>query len=694
MKICTVDIETELIPEMGVYDITKIYCIGVKINNEPTKLFTYIYHPLSSGNLQAALALINTCDYIVGHNVAKFDIPVLSQLGTITPKVIDTYLCSSMMYTFNQLYSIDIGIESMPKDLYGSYSLKAFGYRLGDNKIEYEDFSSLSSDMMTYCAQDVDLTYKLYLHLSQQENYPSEILQYLETETAKAISLQEYVGFYVDEPKARELSTSLRFKAMNLKHQLLKVFKPKFLPDGPLVTPAKPRREKVYRPNPDYQFKSRVPFRLIRQLDRTAKGAWKLPAKSKYKYFTTPHSLTFSYYTGEYQKIKLTKFDPGSRDKIKKWMYADHAYTFPFYTAKGNAKVDADSLESLEIPEGQLLKEYLKTTKDLSQLDTGEGSIIKNIRSNSTITSYINTNGTVTGRFTSSSVNLNQIPAQEEFRSLFVAPEGYTFLGSDFAGQENVNLAELLYQYDGGKLYSIITDGDQDLGTDLHSVNAKALGVSRKDSKGVWFGFLYGSSETLTGYTILGNKEFTEFTHVEHSAAMDKLAKRKIMLGNTELYPIKKDLYVPFNDRLGVYMLYGRRLQSRLIQSTEGLGELIRDLTIKVQSTGYATTLLGRRIPAESSHVALNYHCQAMGAEAMKTYLTLLSQKLSHLNPFLDYRHQATIYDEIDMIAKHQYVDEISNYLSSNYADVSKFLNMKCTYSGSVLTGTNWAECH
>lgn len=60
---------------------------------------------------------------------------------------------------------------------------------------------------------------------------------------------------------------------------------------------------------------------------------------------------------------------------------------------------------------------------------------------------------------------------------------------ADFAGQENVNLAEALYPFDNGRLDSIICNGDKDKGTDLHSINAKACNVSRGDAKPLWFGF-------------------------------------------------------------------------------------------------------------------------------------------------------------------------------------------------------------
>ena len=64
---------------------------------------------------------------------------------------------------------------------------------------------------------------------------------------------------------------------------------------------------------------------------------------------------------------------------------------------------------------------------------------------------------------------------------------GFCWYLTDFSGQENVNLAEMLFPYDNGRLYDIIASGDKDKGTDLHSLNAKACGVSRSDAKPLWF---------------------------------------------------------------------------------------------------------------------------------------------------------------------------------------------------------------
>lgn len=126
---------------------------------------------------------------------------------------------------------------------------------------------------------------------------------------------------------------------------------------------------------------------------------------------------------GDYQQIKYEEFNPGSRHHIRQWMEEDYGYKFPYFTPKGSPKVDVDSLENMEHAAGKLLKRYLKATKDQSQVGGADGSLIKNYNeAKCTVKSRVDTNGTVTGRFTSSSINLAQIPAQQEFRELFRAP--------------------------------------------------------------------------------------------------------------------------------------------------------------------------------------------------------------------------------------------------------------------------------
>ena len=434
-----------------------------------------------------------------------------------------------------------------------------------------------------------------------------------------------------------------------------------------------------------------------RQYSTLKNGNTKLRGSKYYKWFDTPHRLIYSYTVGEYQKIKLTQFDPGSRHKIRHWLKADTGFTFSTFTEKGTPKVDGDELEALG-EYGADLRRYLKIVKDHSQLR----GLLEAVREDSTITSRVDTNGTVTGRFTSSSVNLNQIPAQKEFRSLFAVPEGWTFIGTDFDGQENVNLAEALYQFDNGRLDKIISSGEKDEGTDLHSLNAKATGLSRSDSKPLWFGFLYGSSSTLTGYTLLGKNPYDDYTPEEYRAADRKIQKRLTPpdeFGN-QYYPVKSGqsaVYVLYEEQLVKQAIYGKHMQERLIKSTDGLAELIKHLEEIVQRDGGITTLGGRFVPVDSPHKCLNYFCQGQGAEAMKMYLRYIHRELASrgLIHGRDYIQQACIYDEVDMIARDEYVDIVSTVLKDGYAIVSSQLGMKCTYTGEVMTSKeSWYSCH
>jgi len=256
MSIAIVDIETPFITNLGVMAIEKIFCIGVTIDDQPTKLYSYVYHPLSSGTLNTALLAINSCDLAVFHNGCKFDIPVLEHLlGAITVPIHDTLIISKLMFTKDQLLDIDLNIPDFPKALYGSYSLKAFGYRLGVNKGEFTDFSEFCTDMMTYLEQDCIVTKALYSMLRSQPSFPAQNIIDLEQEVASLIFQQEVNGFYFDIDAATTLNTKMLFEKQALQRKLQKTFRPQFLPNGPVTTPAKPMRRKRYIKDENYTNK-------------------------------------------------------------------------------------------------------------------------------------------------------------------------------------------------------------------------------------------------------------------------------------------------------------------------------------------------------------------------------------------------------------------------------------------------------
>jgi len=254
-SIAFADIETTQIPADGdIFKIDTIHCIGVKSGDSPTLMYTSRFLPLDNygGTLRNALDIINSHDYVVFHNFT-FDVPVIEHLlGPITAKVLDTMLIAKLIYTQDELIEHDIS-EGLPPALYGSFSLDAFGRRMGEYKGSHSDWSKLTTAMCQYCTQDVEVTYHLFQTLLESPRFPSESVFDLEHEVAYLIAQQQYYGFYYDTEKARTLMTSLMYEQTSIAIRLQKQFKPLFLPKGPVVTPAKPRRTKQFVPDLNYK---------------------------------------------------------------------------------------------------------------------------------------------------------------------------------------------------------------------------------------------------------------------------------------------------------------------------------------------------------------------------------------------------------------------------------------------------------
>jgi len=256
--VAVLDIETQLIPKEGLSFIDDIYCISVAmiINGKPTlaEVYTNVWTPYSKGSIGEAVALINTADYMSFHNGVGFDVPVIENVTGIKlkPRPLDTLILSKIIFSKDYLMSIDPGL-GLDKSLWGKYSLKAFGERMGgDSKIEFEDFSGLTEEMAIYCNRDTDLAVNFLLFLLEQDNFPLDKVVEIEHETAAIIQEQTHFGFYIDIDKANELNNDLLAEKLDLHTKLTSIFDPKFLPDGKVKTYKKLSISRKFLPDNNY----------------------------------------------------------------------------------------------------------------------------------------------------------------------------------------------------------------------------------------------------------------------------------------------------------------------------------------------------------------------------------------------------------------------------------------------------------
>lgn len=434
------------------FDSTKIHCLVIK-DTETGKGLSFTHDLIKAG-----LRMLMTADCIAGHNVIKFDIPQIQKLFpwfiVDESKVVDTLVLSRLIYS--DLGDIDAKLMEqgkLPGKLFRSHSLKAWGYRLGNHKDEYEGgWETFTPEMLSYCVQDVETLHTLYDKL-MSKNYSQQAID-LEHKVCWIIARQERYGFYFDQQEAGKLYAQLVAHKLNLEGQLKEAFPPLERKDG---KPFVPKRD-----NAKLGYKAGVPI----------------------------------------QKYKLTTFNPGSRDHIASWLKHKYEWKPSVFTNDGKPKLDESIIADLPFPEAKILAEYLMISKRLGQLAEGDQAWMKKVARDQRLHGSVITNGAVTGRATHNNPNMAQVPScaapfGKECRSLFAVPKGKRLVGADLSGLELRCLAHFMAKYDNGAYGKILLEGD------IHSANQEAAGLpTRNAAKTFIYAFLFGAGSAKIGSVI------------------------------------------------------------------------------------------------------------------------------------------------------------------------------------------------
>ena len=109
--------------------------------------------------------------------------------------------------------------------------------------------------------------------------------------------------------------------------------------------------------------------------------------------------------------------------------------------------------------------------------------------------------GTVTGRFSYSNPNLQQIPARNKdlgplIRSLFIPEEGHTWGCFDYSQQEPRLVAHYASLYKFPSVFEVIDAYGDDVKTDFHQMVADMAQIPRIQAKTINLGLFYGMGKT------------------------------------------------------------------------------------------------------------------------------------------------------------------------------------------------------
>tara|TARA_R100000781_G_scaffold15532_3_gene12857 strand:+ start:3724 stop:5628 length:1905 start_codon:yes stop_codon:yes gene_type:complete len=596
----------------------------------------------NDNDIEEGLKLLMKAKQIVGHNIIKFDIPLIQKVyphfKVDEGKVFDTLVASRLIWTNLtniDFAKIDKGTLNIPGKRIGSHALEAWGHRLGEHKGDYQaarrewwieihgerpiasspdrqewdegllkfTWSTWNEDMQTYCIQDVVVTRKLF-DLIISKDYPSSALK-LEHQVAWIIAQQERNGFLFDEAKAVKLYAALVKKREDLSEELQNVFEPWFASHGDIKTPTKTLN-------------------------------YKDPLKP-----TRTEGCSYS-------PVKHMVFNPGSRDHIADRLIALYKWKPKEFTPNGKPKIDESVLAKLPYPEAKRLAEYFLIQKRIGQLAEGDNAWLRSINPNTgRIHGNVNTNGAITGRATHSSPNIGQVPSVgvpfgAECRDLFHVPKGHSLVGVDVSGLELRMLGHYMAKYDKGAYAKEVVNGD------IHTANQDAAGLpDRAAAKKFIYMFLYGAGPPKIALD-LGLKSPRE----------------------------------------------GARLKSRFLAKTPALKRLIEGVRVSTEKNGYLVGLDRRRLYCRSHHSALNTLLQSAGGLLCKQWMVEFWGLLNKEPDCLGVKQVAWIHDEIQLEVCTERARRVGEIAVQAIRLAGKHFKCRVELTGEYKIGNTWKETH
>jgi len=311
---------------------------------------------------------------------------------------------------------------------------------------------------------------------------------------------------------------------------------------------------------------------------------------------------------------------------------------YPF-TEKGNPSFKKDFLKTVDHP-------FAKLLIDAKGYEKLRGTFVEGYILNGHINGRVHCqfhplrratddegeeHGTVSGRFSSSNPNLQNIPTRtelgKEIRACFIPDEGCNWFAYDYSQIEYRNLVHfaVVADCDGAEIAQQMYHDDPD--TDFHQMVSELTGLERGDAKNLNFGLVYGMGllklaralnqvwtiwDELAGLGIAGqpNTKALEIMETYHGKA-----------------PFIKELYTMAMNRAAnigfVKTILGRR--SRFTEWERDVWEKgLSPFPARYIKREDAVAAFGEHIRRSHTHKALNCILQGSAADMMKVAMVLI----------------------------------------------------------------------
>lgn len=626
--------------------VTMAWCVAtINITSGERRLFEL--------SIEDALEYLDSADRLIGHNILRYDLPMLWQVYRWKPRpgvvLRDTKVIARLK--FPNIHETDgalIHAKQMPPgDGYrGKHTIGAWGYRLGKPKLheDIEDWSRYTREMGERCVGDCETNLALWEHLRADEYSQSAVD--LEHRCDVVVGAMEEAGVPFDTRLAGALHTDLMTRSEELEKALKAQFGWWLAKDGKTRVPKKPFQRN---------------------------GVWTM---------------------GPYDKLKVVHFNPRSNRHVEK-VLKDLGWEPDVFTKSGQAEINEKTIEDIvyRFKEMEGLGEYKMIQKRLGALVEGKEALLKNVQADGRIHGAINPMGTTTSRASHYHPNLGAVPSAkkpygERFRACFRMPPGWCLVGADQESLEGRGVGHYMAKYDGGAYAEVLLSGDP------HWRSTKALGfvgpdavrdkhdqfhvIVREGSKRFYYAFLYGAYPKKLGSVIL---DICLACRAEgFPEPLDKFFKGRVKPSVAKL----KDV--------------GGEAQAEFLAAIPGMGMLKAAVAESVKLYQAVLGLDGRIIPTRSEHSALNFLVQSAGAIICKRWLCDAYDELEARFGPMGWSGLWVmclwVHDEIQVACRPDIAKEVGAILVKHAKLAGTHYGFRIPLDSSADIGDSWAATH
>ncbi|MBL4940499.1 MAG: hypothetical protein JKY81_02405 [Colwellia sp.] len=582
------------------------------------------------------LSFMDSCDTLIFHNGFGYDYSVLRKLHNYEyhGKKEDTLVLSRLLQPKRKA-PFHCPNKKAP------HSIEAWGYRVGRGKPSFDEWDRFTPEMLHRCVEDVEIGKLTYLALQlEMGDYEWAPAVRLTNKLFDILGQQEQYGWLVDRG---QIDRSIKILT-HWMDRIDKTIEP-YLPIILVVDEKKVKGALSYVKKP-FLNSGKYNQHVCTWLEGVG---WPCEGKP----IGGPHSRI------SYRKVSLDK-----AKEVKEWLldlgWIPDKWNYNDEGERTSPKLDKeDSFAGISSGLGRLVAKRVQCKQRRSIIEGWIGII----RSDGRIPSVV-ANLAETGRATHR--NIVNVPNADSFfgkwmRKIFICKPGYKLVGTDSAGCQ---LRMLAARMGDAEYMETIVNGDKSNGTDMHTVNQRAAGLStRAQAKTFIYGFLFGAGDAKIGSIVGGG------------AAEGKRLKEQFLNG----LPSLKALI----DKLTKEWRKNAKKRPNKWGGTE-------------YYNGHVIGLDGRPIFIDSEHKILVYVLQSDEAIMMSGAYNILYNRCKKRGWVwgVDWAYVCWYHDEYTAEVREDIAEEFLVMAEQAIVDAGKCFNIACPHEGEGQIGINWYDIH